>query len=85
MEAIRTKFIDYDARREPKTDFWCICCQKDIKPGAAHRLVKIVDFPDAIHPDDYDRAISQHGTDVVTHPIGMDCARKLGLEWTVAP
>lgn len=79
MAQPRTRFIDYDARPRPKTNHFCVACQRDFKKGQAHRRVLCVSGePFAIHPED---------THLVTgetewHEIGMDCARKLGLEWT---
>lgn len=80
MSAIRTKFIDFDARRLPKTDHWCVCCQRDLKVGTEYRAVKLLndEEPFAIHPDDHGPLPRK------LWPIGMDCARRLGMEWTVA-
>jgi hypothetical protein len=81
----RTKFTNYDARRDPKTDHFCCVCQKDLKPGAPFRMVHLVDGGGfVLHPEDealYSRTGERRG-DVGGHPIGPDCARKLGLEWT---
>ena len=30
---IRKQFIDYDARRKPRTKLFCVKCQKDLSPG----------------------------------------------------
>lgn len=85
--AIRTKFIDFDARREPKTDRWCVCCQKDLKPDAPVRKVYVGESMQAIHPADLKAYLDAppSSIDIGPHLIGMNCARKLGLEWTVAP
>lgn len=89
----RIKFIEFDARRDPKTKRWCIMCQKDIKPGAKARFVRFVDIgggPYAIHPDDVEyieSGVLALPANAVRHEdqvIGSDCARKLGLEWTIA-
>lgn len=81
----RTKFLDYDARPSPKTEFFCVRCQRDIKPGAPHRLVHLVDGGYMIlHPEDESKYRDDRG-DLGLHPIGMDCARKIGLEWTHGP
>lgn len=91
-KTFRTKFIDPDYRRTPKTSWSCCCCQKDIKPSAAYRMVHLVNGGiDALHPGDYDayataskeQPSGQFKDDCGGHPIGMDCARKLGLEWSV--
>jgi hypothetical protein len=84
METLRTKFIDYDARRKSKTDYYyCVCCQKDLKPGAKVRWVHCINgglF--ALHPEDEKRYVYEPASDMGCFPLGMDCARKLGLEWT---
>lgn len=78
----RTKFLDYDARREPKTDHYCVKCQRDIKPGSQFRMVHIVDGGGfVLHPEDESAYASDAG-DMYFFPIGTDCARQLGLEWT---
>lgn len=82
MKNYRTKFLDFDARRDPKTDHWCCRCQKDIKPGQAHRMVHLVDGGAfVLHPDD-EAIYTPDAGDCGGHPIGSDCARKLGLEWS---
>lgn len=81
--AYRIKEIDYDARREPKTNRFCVRCQKDIKPTSPARTVHLVDggvF--ALHPDDESKYISDNG-DQGAWLVGMDCARIIGMEWTV--
>jgi hypothetical protein len=78
---LRTKFIDFDARRDPKTDFFCCACQKDMDRSKACYAVHLVDGgPFALHPDDEVKYIPDGG-ELGCHPIGNDCAKKLGLEW----
>lgn len=93
MAKWRTKFLDFDARREPKTDRYCIKCQKDMAPDQVCRMVHIVDGGAMVlHPDDEEAYLAagralpggQHPGDCGCHPIGGDCARKLGLDWTHA-
>lgn len=84
-------FLDFDARREPKTDSWCCACQKDLKGGKAYRWVHLIHGGAyVLHPQD--EAIyaalqadpeTQDRGDVYSFRIGNDCARKLGLEWSV--
>jgi len=76
----RLKFLDYDARREPKTNHSCVMCQKDIKPGSPFRMVYIVGVSgtQVLHPDD----VASYKGETQRFPLGMGCARKLGLEWT---
>lgn len=76
----RTKFLDYDARREPKTDHFCIKCQKDLNPKKPRRIVLLAGMM-ALHPSDYDMRRRIHHE---IWPIGMCCAKKLGMEWTIS-
>lgn len=80
---LRTKpWDDYDARREPRTNHFCIRCQKDIKPYAPVRWVHLISGGmTMLHPDS-EASYASDGGDLGCHPVGMDCARKLGLEWT---
>lgn len=87
----RTTFMDGDYRRDPKTDWYCACCQKDLKPAASYRVVHLVDDgPYVLHPDDeaayQEQAKRQQGGqntgDLGCFPVGMDCARRIGMEWT---
>lgn len=80
----RTKFLDYDARREPKTDRYCVRCQKDLKKGAEFRQIHLVDGGAMIlHPEDEAIYMSDAG-DLGTHLLGMECARIIGMEWSKA-
>lgn len=86
MNTHRTKFIDYDARRNPKTTRYCVCCQKDIKPGSKFRLVYVGEGMEAIHPEDVQTYLSspvKSSIDIGPFELGMTCAKKLGLEWTI--
>lgn len=73
---MRTLFLDYDARPEPKTNRWCAKCQRDIKPGSPARVIRLrVEDMHVLHPDD--------AGDLGEHALlGMDCARTIGLEWS---
>jgi hypothetical protein len=80
--AYRTKFIDYDARPRPKTDFSCIACQRDLDPKRNVRRVHCVDGGAfALHPDEEAAYVADSG-EMGWFPIGADCAKRLGLEWT---
>lgn len=93
--SIRSKWMDPDFRRDPKTPHFCAICQRDLKPGQKHRIVRYeLDRYEAIHTDDWDKAAElipptrapQYRDDCLfDQPIGMDCARKLGLEWSRDP
>jgi hypothetical protein len=87
---LRTKFINGDYRRDPKTDFFCCACQKDMDPTKPCYSVHLVDGgPFALHPDD-EAAYQAHSVmckggqdpgELGCFPIGTDCAKRLGLEW----
>lgn len=81
-DSLRKTFLDYDARREPKTSHFCVRCQKDLKLGAPYRTVHLVDGGALVlHPDD-EAAYIPDREDRGFYAIGMDCARILGLAWT---
>jgi len=88
--AYRTKFIDPDNRPTPKTDTFCGRCHKDLKPGQPRRVIHLVDGgPMALHPADEDayRRASECSPKVAAgdlgcFPVGLDCAKKIGIEWT---
>lgn len=82
MSNLRTKFLDYDARKLPKTDRFCIMCQRDLKPNQPCRSVHLINGTMLVlHPGDEAKYTPNSG-DMGSHLIGMDCARKLGMEWT---
>ncbi len=77
----RTKFLDYNARREPKTPHYCIKCQKDLKPDRAYHAIHIINGGAWIlHPEDETLYVSDGG-DMYYFEIGDDCARQIGKEW----
>lgn len=80
---IRTKQIDYGARRDPQTDFYCVACQKDMDRTRPARAVHLIcNFPlIALHPAD-ELVYVPDGSDMGCFPIGECCAKKLGREWT---
>lgn len=81
----RTTFIDYDARRDPKTDRFCVRCQRDIRPDSPARVVHLVDGgTNALHPEDealYAKD-GNHKGDQGAWLLGTDCAQQVGLEWS---
>jgi hypothetical protein len=79
---LRTKWIDPDFRRDAKTMCYCEVCQRDLKEGQPRREIRFeIDRYEAIHPDDWDKA-TETGRAIHAGLIGMDCAKRLGLEWT---
>lgn len=85
----RVKDIDGDYRRDPKTTVFCARCQKDLKPGQKRRFVHIVDGGSMVlHPEDeavFNADPENLRGDLGGWPVGMDCARIIGLDWTHAP
>ena len=57
---IRKEFIDYDARRKPRTKRSCARCQKDL-PGKPVRRVYVTRDMEAVHPDDFGRYLPSDG------------------------
>lgn len=83
MTAIRTVFIECNARPEPKTNRYCVVCQKDIKPGRPARVAEWeLDTFHAIHVDDLGRARAEIIRPMDTGLLGADCAKRLGLEYS---
>lgn len=90
-EKYRTADLDPDYRRDPKTDSWCFRCQKDLKPDQPRRWIAYeLDTFDVIHPDDFEvaradiseRRAAYHGDAVIVGPVGQECVRKIGREFT---
>lgn len=80
----RTAYLDQDNRRWPKGRY-CVACNKTLRAGRAYRRVHLVNGgPFVLHPEDEALYVADAG-DMGSFPIGDDCARKLGLEWTLAP
>ncbi len=75
--------IDPDYRTEPKTKVYCARCQKDLKEGQPRRILCLIESGmSVLHPLDQVRYV-EAGLPVEHHPVGMDCARKIGLEWSI--
>lgn len=84
IKPYRTKWLDPDYRRDYPSqpgDLICARCQRVVDPARA-RWVHLVDgAPNVLHPKDEPKYTSDDG-DMYTFPIGPDCAKRLGLEWT---
>lgn len=81
---LRTTVPDFDTRRRPKTSFYCCVCQKDMDEKTVKLGVHMIEgLMTILHPADENKYVSGPG-DLGLQPIGTDCARKLGLEWTHA-
>lgn len=83
----REKFVDPDFRREPKTKVYCFVCQKDIKNGVRYVGHAAFGCAVVVHPED--REVADRELSAVDNngllPVGPDCAKRVGLEWFVAP
>jgi hypothetical protein len=66
-----------------RSDYYCCACNRDIaKDAKGTRMVHLIDGGDTVlHPSDETAYVSDSG-DLGAQPIGSDCARKLGLEWS---
>lgn len=83
----RTKFIDFDARKAPKTSYFCCKCQKDIDPTSTHYQVHVVDGMQALHIEDEAAyyAFYSDSKNVIDdwgiHWLGSECAKKVGKKF----
>lgn len=80
---IRTEFIEFDARKDAKTNRYCVKCQKDIFPNETCRRVYVTEDMHAVHPEDLSRYV-QKKSDIGWQLVGNKCAKHLGLEWSIA-
>ena len=68
--------LDPDYRRQPKTNFFCVLCQRDIKDETA-RWMHEVDGGGAIcHVSDSAHYEATPG-DLGAQPVGPHCAKKI--------
>lgn len=68
-----------DYRRNPKSDYYCINCYQALARNKPHRLVVVTVAGDEfVHPEDCALV-----PDASLHPFGNDCAKRLGMEWTL--
>jgi hypothetical protein len=50
---MRTKYLNPDYRRDPKTSCWCVACQRDLTAKQPRRWVHVVNGGmTVLHPDD---------------------------------
>lgn len=80
MKEIRKSFTSPDNNAlGPKTDLFCWRCFKDINPNSKYRFMFAEQdaYHLAIHPED----IGDIKVDKLS--IGMNCAKIIGLEFTV--
>jgi hypothetical protein len=83
VTAPRTKNVDPDFRRDPKTERYCVVCQRDIAPERpAHEVMWLWDESAVVHPDDWHLIPAEDiGGSVHMGLVGPRCRRKLGAEW----
>jgi hypothetical protein len=77
---LKLQFLDYDTRRKPKTKHFCIKCQCDLKPDEPYRVVHLYEGPFIVHPKG-----TQPKSSVAAYPVGMGCAKVIGMQWTRPP
>jgi hypothetical protein len=96
LDDARTVFLDPDYRPKPggatvADALFCVRCERVINPKRPYRMVwSLVEgcdsngelMPIAIHPDDVAKV---EGETVALFPIGITCAKKIGLAFTVPP
>jgi len=79
---IRAKLVIFNACRQPTTKIFCCMCQRDVKPDHPCRWVYLTSQMNAVHPADL-HLRTPKADDLGWQRIGIECARKLGDEWTV--
>lgn len=73
--------LDPDYRKEPKTDFYCLLCQRDIKNKATAKAVHVVEGGSCIcHPDD-DQLHEGKPDDCGMYPVGPECCKKIPADY----
>lgn len=91
----RTTSINPDYRRDPKTNCYCEVCQKDIKAESQVLWIafELDRLPEIIHPADLATAWIEIRARRAPHlfddciqfgRVGPECAKKIGLEWTMS-
>lgn len=77
------RFLDFDARRAPKTGHFCIKCQRDLDPAKPFRTVRVLSDGSAmvVHPKGAQLAEGE----AATWPIGDDCSYAFNIFWTHDP
>lgn len=81
----RTKPLDPDNRPNPRTDLYCVRCNRDLKPTAKRFCVHVVaGGAQVLHPEDEEAWLQAgpHDDDLGVLHIGRCCAKTLGMEWT---
>lgn len=71
-----TFYFDGDFRKRPKTDFFCVVCQKDLKKAAGYVLLGSGDVCELVHP-------AHLRGDEVHCPVGSECIKKIPPDFWV--
>lgn len=75
---------DPNYNRDPKTDFFCCNCQKDIKKDSKFYWAHIIGGgTEILHPEDEAKYDDDDGGNMDFFPIGPECAGRFGLEWFI--
>lgn len=84
--SIRIAYLNPDYRRDPKTNVFCVRCQKDIKGDPKFFVHVIGGGITVLHPESEAEyaAAGPHGDDLYFWPLGPDCARLIGMEFCVS-
>lgn len=83
MRTISVYAGDPDYRRKPTSEFYCVNCHKSMDKQRPYRMIHIIDSGNLVlHPED-EGLYRSDNADCGLHPIGNDCAERLGLEWSV--
>ena len=83
----RTVFLDPDYRntfKYPHSELICCRCQKPIKTKNYRMVHLVAGGLRAVHPYDSHVIPANDQGNMDWHPIGNDCARKIGIEYTKA-
>lgn len=87
---MRTAKLNADNRRDADgVDVFCCRCHKPLLSGQPRRWVRPTDwtFAEVMHADDVTPEIieaTERGEYPGMFPVGMNCARKIGMEFTAA-
>jgi hypothetical protein len=60
---------DPDYRRDPKTDYYCWHCNRDLKQGRGHSVLVVEEVAGLLHPEDKNQTVS------VECKMGSECVK----------
>lgn len=83
-ELLSVSDMDPDYRREPKTEFFCALCQRDIKNKNTACGIHVVEGGNSIcHPGDSHLYEGDSG-DCGIYYVGPECAKKVNKEYRLS-